>query len=338
VFADLDRGIERVLAEIRKLTDAQLRANDEWAGAIVAGNTYGHFAEHQTELFAAVPKRPSEIVERMREGWRPFRRGLSRVGLAPLRAKTPAGWSGKALLAHLAYWLESLEAALPERLAGRRGPAPDVQAENDRERTAAASHPAHEVVARLDAAYRKVFDIVNGLPEDEDMHIMAVGLIADDTYGHFAEHLPEIEALLPKTTSDVLRRFDETWTVFRGSVRERGRAGLMEATPSGWSYRDMCAHAANWLQIGVQELESGASRAWTSELIQAENDRAVEAHRLVGAEAMLDELDTSQRRMRETLAALPDDRMRDPKVFAIAGFYTYLHWEEHLHEDLGVAL
>ena len=53
---------------------------------------------------------------------------------------------------------------------------------------------------------------------------------------------------------------------------------------------------------------------------------------------MLDELDTSQVRMRETLAAISDERIRDARVFAIAAFYTYLHWEEHLHEDLGVSV
>jgi len=74
-----------------------------------------------------------------------------------------------------------------------------------------------------------------------------------------------------------------------------------------------------------------------SEAILAENARAVEAHRLVGAEAMLDELDTSAKRMREAIAKIPDDQILDPKVFGIVGFYSYLHWEEHLHEDLGVS-
>jgi len=113
---------------------------------------------------------------------------------------------------------------------------------------------------------------------------------------------------------------------------------LMDATPSGWSYRDMSAHAANWMQQAVIELESGEDRGWTTEKILAENQRAVEAHRLVGAEAMLDELDTSYRRLRETIAKISDERMADPKVFGIVSFYSYLHWEEHLHEDLGVAL
>ena len=67
-------------------------------------------------------------------------------------------------------------------------------------------------------------------------------------------------------------------------------------------------------------------------------NRAVEAHRLVGAEAMLDELDALHKRVREAIAKIPDERITDPAVFSVAGFYTYLHWEEHLAWDLGVDL
>jgi len=238
------------------------------------------------------------------------------------------------LFRSLAYWLEALEESLPERLAGRRGRIRDAQAENDKTEAAAAHVSGQEAVKRLDDAYKKVFEIVQALPPDEDVHFMAIRLIAGESYGHFAEHLSEIEPWVPKTTADVLTRFDETWTVFRGRIREVGRAGLMSATPSGWTYRDMCAHAANWMQQAANELEGGF-KVWNASTIQAENERAVEAHRLVGAEAMLDELDTSHKRVREAIAKVSDERMAD-KVAGVVPFYTYLHWEEHLHLDLGV--
>jgi hypothetical protein len=282
VLADLDDAHTRLVAEVEKLTPEQIRANDEWAIAVVAGNSYGHYGEHHAELFAAVPKRPAELLERMREGWRPFRRAVARIGLRPIRDKTTAGWTAKALLSHLAFWLEALEEALPERLAGRRGRIRNVQAENDREAASADARPAHEVVKRLDDAYKKVVDIVQGLSPHEDVHFMAIRLIAGESYGHFAEHLPEIEGWVPASTTEALRRFDDVWATFRGAIRERGRGGLMGPTPSGWSYRDMCAHAANWMQQAVSELESGEARSWTPETILAENARAVEAHRLVG--------------------------------------------------------
>ena len=37
----------------------------------------------------------------------------------------------------------------------------------------------------------------------------------------------------------------------------------------------------------------------------------------------------------ETIAALPEESLLDPKTFGIVGFYSYLHLEEHAHEDLG---
>jgi len=339
VLADLDKAHAELVAEIEQLTPEQLRAKDadgdEWAISVTAGNTYGHYAEHHTELFAAVPKRPAELIERMREEWRPLRRALARIGTRRLEEKTASGWTGKAMLAHLAYWLEALEESLPERLAGRRGRIRDAQAENDKTEASAAQERARDVVKRLDDAYKKVSEIVQALPADQDVHFMAIRLIAGESYGHFAEHLAEIERWVPNTTADVLRRFDETWTTFRGRVRELGRAGLMNATPSGWSYRDMCAHAANWMQQAVTELEGGF-KVWNAATIQAENDRAVEAHRLVGAEAMLDELDTSHQRVREAIAKVSDER-KAAKVAGVVPFYTYLHWEEHLHEDLGGA-
>lgn len=337
ILEELDASMPRLLEEIKKLDSGQIHAKDDWVIALVAGNTYGHFAEHHVELHAAVPKTPAEILEKLREGWRPFRRALARVGLTPLSTKTSSGWTQKALLSHLAYWMEYLPTEIPNRLEGRNGPMPNPDAQNALEAAASADSSAHDVVARLDDAYMVLFKTVSGLPADRDVPFQALRLLAAESYGHFTLHLHEIEAAMPRTTADVLKRYDETWRPFRESVRERGRAGLMEATPSSWSYRDMCAHVANWLQQATAELASGEFRSWNAETIQAENDRAVEAHRLVGPEAMLDELDTSHRRLREAIVAIPDERMQDPRISGVIGFYSYLHWEEHLAE-LGVTI
>src|SRR5919201_4019154 len=167
---------------MEKLTPEQIQANDSWAIAVVAGNSYGHYAEHHTELFAAVPKRPAELLEKMREGWRPFRRAVARIGWRALSRTTDAGWSAKAMLSHLAYWLETLDRTLPYRLMGERGPIPDVQAENDREQAAAEGRSAEDVVTRLDDAYAKVVKIVEGLPPDQDLHFMAIRLLAGESY------------------------------------------------------------------------------------------------------------------------------------------------------------
>lgn len=334
VIVELDPAMARLMKAIRSLSDGELHARDDWAIRIVAGNTYGHFAEHHVEVRAAVPSTPADLVARARAGWRTFHGVLVRVGLLPLTRATSSGWTGTAMVSHLAHWMEIVPDELPHALAGVRRPR-DVQAENDAEIHAAPATSAGEAVARLDRAYEATLEIVRTLPADEPLGFEVVRLIAGETYGHLLQHLTELEPLVPRTTADVLRRFDETWRILRARVREIGRAGLMAATSSGWTYRDLCAHLANWMQNAAIELESGVSPAWNAETTQAENDRAVAAHRLVGAEAMLDELDSSQRRVREVIAGLPDDRIRDRRTFDIVAFYTYLAWEEHF-EELGV--
>ena len=46
-----------------------------------------------------------------------------------LAEKTPAGWTYKGMLGHVANWMEKIPAEMPNRLAGRRGPTPDVDAD-----------------------------------------------------------------------------------------------------------------------------------------------------------------------------------------------------------------
>ena len=242
------------------------------------------------------------------------------------------------MLGHLAFWMEEIPAELPNRLLGTRGARVlDVDERNAREVDLARDRSAHDVVARLDRAYKGVLDVLGALPPDRDVHFMAVRLVAGETYVHFVEHGAELEAALPRTAAAMVARFDEGWRAFRGAIRERGRAGLGETTPAGWTYRDLCAHAANWMQLAVRDLAAGTVVKWDASSIQAENDRAVEAHRLVGAEAMLDELDTSARRVREAIGSLTERQVADANIFGIAAFYTYLHWEEHLGE-LGIIL
>lgn len=50
VLRDLDTSYEALQRELEELDDTAVRANDGWAEAIVAGNTFGHYAEHLGEL------------------------------------------------------------------------------------------------------------------------------------------------------------------------------------------------------------------------------------------------------------------------------------------------
>jgi len=337
VSDELDASHARIVDEIGKLTPEQIHAHDDWAIAVIAGNTYGHYAEHLDEIFAAVPKRPAELLGKMREGWRPFRRAVNRLGVSALSDTTPSGWTYKAMLSHVAHWMEHLAGEMPNRIEGRRGPFPDVDAENARETEASKSRSAHETVERLHAAYKNVVDLVAALPADRDINFLAVRLVTGEAYGHLALHVGEIEQALPRTAAAYADRIEKIWKPFRAAIRERGRIGLGERTSSGWSYKDLVAHAAGWMEQAVREIETNEFRTgWTSETIQEYNDRSVRTHELVGPEAMVDELDTVYRRLLGALRGLPAGDI-DERIAATLPYYTYLHWEEHFAE-LGMPL
>jgi hypothetical protein len=127
------------------------------------------------------------------------------------------------------------------------------------------------------------------------------------------------------------------WTPFRAAIRDRGRAGLGAKTSSGWTYKDLVAHAVGWMDQTVREMRTGDFRTgWTKETIQEFNDRSVRTHELVGPEAMIDELDTVYRRLVETVRGLGDGEI-DERIARTLPYYTYLHWEEHFAE-LGLPL
>jgi len=336
VVRELDAAHRRIVDEIAKLTPKEIHANDDWVIAVVAGNTYGHYAEHLDEVFAAVPKRPAELLDKMREGWRPFRRSLNRIGLSALSETTPSGWTYKGMLGHVAHWMEKLAAELPNRLEGRRGPFPDVDAENAREAEAGRSVSAHDAVERVHNAYKDVVDLVAALPADRDINFLAVRLVVGETYDHFAEHRGELDAALPRTAATYVERIEKVWKPFRAAIRDRGRAGLGERTSSGWTCKDLVAHAAGWMEQTVREMQTQEFRTgWTNETILEFNDRSVRTHELVGPEAMIDELDTLYDRLVETVRGLGDSDV-DERIGAMP-YYTYLHWEEHFAE-LGVPL
>jgi hypothetical protein len=332
VIAELDAAHARIVHEIKRLAPEELHANEDWAIAIVAGNTYGHYAEHFDEVFTAVPKRPSELLGKMRESWRPFRRALDRLGLSALSETTPVGWTYRGMLGHLANWMEKIPAELPTRLKGRRGPTPDFDSENAREAEASKLRSAHEAVERVHKAYQGVVDLVAALPADRDINFLAVRLIVAETYGHFAEHQSEIDAALPRTAAAFVERIEKVWKPFRAAIRDRGRAGLGARTSSGWTYNDLVAHVVGWMEQTVREMQTNEFRTdWTKETIREFNDRSVRAHELVGPEAIIDELDTAYRRLVATVRSLGDGDV-DDRIASTLPYYTYLHWEEHFVE------
>jgi DinB family protein len=52
ILQSMEDSVRRLRREVARLTDAQLAANDAWAAAVIAGNSYGHYKEHLPDLEA----------------------------------------------------------------------------------------------------------------------------------------------------------------------------------------------------------------------------------------------------------------------------------------------
>ena len=147
--------------------------------------------------------------------------------------------------------------------------------------------------------------------------------------------------------AEILARIDAGWRPFRDAVRGLGRTRLDEATPAGWSYRELLAHVAAWEDLTARRLEGhreSGDRSPVEEArdVDAFNARVAAQHRLVGAEALLDELDTAHRRLLSELSRLTDEQVaadvRETPfgpaswVEAIVAGSSYGHYAEHAHE------
>lgn len=151
----------------------------------------------------------------------------------------------------------------------------------------------------------------------------------------------------PRTTNELLERVEAGWRPLRDAVRGLGRARFDDPTGGGWTYRDLVAHFAAWEDLTAQRLrafrESG-DRTYPEHArdTDAFNARVAEAHRLVGAEALLDELDTAHRRMVEEIGRLTDEQVRQdvqPTAFgpqgwavAVVAGNSFGHYREHAEE------
>ncbi|MEA2661761.1 MAG: hypothetical protein QOH08_1333 [Chloroflexota bacterium] len=152
---------------------------------------------------------------------------------------------------------------------------------------------------------------------------------------------------IPATSKELLARVDDAWRPFRGADRGVGRARMNEETGAGWTFRDLLAHVAAWHDLTTRRLrtfrETGTFPGPGDEVAlglpafrDADdfNARVMASHRLVGAEALVDELDTAFRSLRAELAKLNDEQIHantDWVITIVAG-NTYGHYAEHATE------
>ena len=150
--------------------------------------------------------------------------------------------------------------------------------------------------------------------------------------------------------SELLARIDEGWRPFREAVRGVGRARMNEPTGAGWTFRDLVAHVSAWHDLTSRRLRAlletgklpgpGDERSLGLQAfrdVDEFNARVTASHRLVGPEALTDELDTTYRALRGAVAALTDGQLHanDDEVIAMVRGNTFGHYQEHASE-LGV--
>jgi hypothetical protein len=151
------------------------------------------------------------------------------------------------------------------------------------------------------------------------------------------------------TSAELLRQVDEGWRRFREAVRHVGRAKMDGPTGAGWTHHDLVAHIAGWHDLTVRRMRRYRTEGRFPEYNEGIggippfadadefNARLVSSHRLVGAEALTDELDTTFRSLRAQIVQLTDAEIHanEGRIISVIRGNTYGHYEEHARE-LGI--
>lgn len=131
----------------------------------------------------------------------------------------------------------------------------------------------------------------------------------------------------------LLRRIDEGWRAFRAKVGHIGRARLERPPSAGWTFKDLVGHVAAWEEEVPRQLAALREGTYRWSLSVDEfNRRAVEERRLVGAEAILDELDAAHRRLVQAVREMPEEQLADKRALEWIVESTYAHYAEHVSE------
>jgi hypothetical protein len=136
------------------------------------------------------------------------------LALDQLDRVTPAGWTIKEMLAHIAFWEETVKPVFVGWFRGepdgyfegwyggddlgltRDDPWPVSDVHNAREAAWARGRSSAEVVARLERAHRQLVEVVGSLSEQEAVNERYTEKIVDATWRHYGTHLPELQGVV----------------------------------------------------------------------------------------------------------------------------------------------
>ena len=147
------------------------------------------------------------FADQVDAAWLEFRQEIDRLPPDDFDTLTPAGWTVKEMLAHVAFWSETVERVIVGMLREEpiseadwyggddlavNGPWPAADVHNAREAAWGRAHSVKEVLARLDAAHRQAVSIVAGLDDREMADERFTGKVRASTIDHYTEHLAEL--------------------------------------------------------------------------------------------------------------------------------------------------
>lgn len=147
------------------------------------------------------------LADQVDAAWLALRQEVDRLGPEDFDARTPAGWTVKEMLAHVAFWAETVEMAIVGQLRGEpiseaewyggddlgiSGAWPHFDVHNAREADWGRRHSIREVLQRLDAAHRRAVTTAAGLDDEEMADERFTGKVRGATIDHYLEHLAEL--------------------------------------------------------------------------------------------------------------------------------------------------
>ncbi len=153
------------------------------------------------EVFMANQMTKGELLGLIRSGLADFEATLARFTDAQMaEAKVQAEWTVKDILAHLTAWERWLLKRLSEgaKLQPINFTEAEVNQINEEYYVASRTRPLADIRADFQKVHQEVLKAVEGQPAV--IEGLPLELIANNTYGHYEEHLPAMRAWLDKAT------------------------------------------------------------------------------------------------------------------------------------------
>ena len=148
-----------------------------------------------------------ELLDRMDHGWTMFETLVARVPPDRFGEPTSSGWGLGSMLAHVAAWHDETTHRLYRFMAtGHAQPAPtegdtSEDAYNARVVNETRDRSADEILHSLRRSFARLRGAVAELGDALDDDGWTFDVVSGNTFGHYQEHQPEVEAALDATTA-----------------------------------------------------------------------------------------------------------------------------------------